>query len=71
VSVPADLSVAGFDDIPIVRDLQPPLTSVHLPLDELGVRALELVMSEPTSRRRIQRVRGDVVMRASTSPPKR
>jgi LacI family transcriptional regulator len=71
VAVPADLSLAGFDDIPIVRDLQPPLTSVHLPLDDLGVRALELVLSEPSSRRRILRVRGDVVMRASTAPPKR
>lgn len=71
VAVPGELSVAGFDDIPIVRDLHPPLTSVHLPLEELGVRVLELAMSEPSSRRRIQRVRGDVVMRASTSPPTR
>ncbi len=69
VDVPAELSLAGFDDIPIVRDLQPPLTSVRLPLDELGVRAMELVLAEPTARRRVQRVRGDVVMRASTAPP--
>jgi LacI family transcriptional regulator len=69
LSVPDDLSLAGFDDIPIVRDLQPPLTSVHLPLDELGARALELALSEPRARRRIQRIRGDVILRASTAPP--
>jgi LacI family transcriptional regulator len=71
VAVPGDLSVAGFDDIPIVRDLHPPLTSVHLPLEELGVRVLELALSEPASRRRVQRIRGEVVLRASTSAPTR
>lgn len=69
VAVPGRLSVAGFDDIPIVRDLEPPLTSVHLPLEDLGRWALELALSEPSPRRRIRRVRGDVVMRTSTAPP--
>jgi LacI family transcriptional regulator len=71
VRVPDDLSVAGFDDIPTVRDLTPALTTVRLPLDELGERALELAMSEPRKRRRIQRIHGQVVLRDSTAPPRR
>jgi LacI family transcriptional regulator len=42
-SVPRDLSVAGFDDIPIARYLAPPLTTVKVDMAELGRRAFELL----------------------------
>ncbi|MFC0506701.1 LacI family DNA-binding transcriptional regulator [Micromonospora costi] len=68
LSVPADVSVAGFDDIPIVRDLTPPLTTVALPLQQLGERAMQLALTEnPGRRRRIHRMAGEVVLRASTA----
>ena len=68
LSVPADISVAGFDDIPIVRDLAPPLTTVALPLPQLGERAIELALTDnPGRRRRIHRMAGEVVLRASTA----
>ena len=38
--VGADLAVAGFDDIATGRDIRPGLTTVHVPLEELGYRAL-------------------------------
>ena len=41
VSVPADVAVAGFDDIPISRYLTPPLSSVRVSPTELGGRAME------------------------------
>jgi LacI family transcriptional regulator len=67
LSVPEDVSMAGFDDIPIIRDLTPPLTTVALPLEELGARAMELTLTENTGRRsRIHRMAGEVVIRAST-----
>ncbi|TDD35076.1 LacI family transcriptional regulator [Actinomadura sp. KC06] len=70
VSVPGDISLAGFDDIPIVRDLTPALTTVALPMDAMGERVMGLALREPASRRsRVERVSGEVVLRASTAPP--
>ncbi|RSN51901.1 MULTISPECIES: LacI family DNA-binding transcriptional regulator [Actinomadura] len=71
VRVPEDVSLAGFDDIPIVGDLTPPLTTVALPLGEMGERVMGLALREPAGRRsRIERIAGEVVLRASTAPPR-
>jgi LacI family transcriptional regulator len=70
VDVPGEISLAGFDDIPIVRDLVPPLTTVALPLEEMGERLMNLALREPRgSRSRIERIAGEVVLRASTAAP--
>ena len=42
--VPEDLSVIGFDDLPFAADLSPALTTVRLPLHEMGERAMELLL---------------------------
>lgn len=65
--VPADISVAGFDDIPGLSDQVPSLTTVRLPLRYMGERVLELVLADrghagPTA----LTVSGDVVVREST-----
>jgi LacI family transcriptional regulator len=44
VDVPGRLAVAGFDDIPAARCVFPPLTSVHVPIAELGGRAMERLL---------------------------
>ena len=44
VAVPDDVAVAGFDDIPIARYVSPPLSSVHVPIAQLGERAMELLL---------------------------
>ncbi|WP_350347541.1 LacI family DNA-binding transcriptional regulator [Agromyces sp. G08B096] len=58
-----DLAVAGFDDIPTVRDVTPPLTTVRVPLDELGRRALRLALDDGDEGGAIQT---EVVLREST-----
>jgi len=69
IRVPGDISVAGFDDIPIVRELTPSLTTVALPLERLGEQAMELALNENPGRGpRILRAAGTVVMRSSTAP---
>ncbi|MGC7102361.1 LacI family DNA-binding transcriptional regulator [Amycolatopsis lurida] len=68
ISVPGQVSLAGFDDIPVVRDLDPPLTTVALPLEELGEKAMELaIKGNKGSRSRILRMAGEVVLRSSTA----
>lgn len=41
--IPEDLALVGFDDIPIARFLTPPLTTVKVPIAELGRRGFALV----------------------------
>lgn len=64
--VPDDVAVAGFDDIPTLRDVTPPLTTVALPLTETGRRAMELATEPGPDGLRIQEMAGTVVVRAST-----
>ncbi|GAA3462338.1 LacI family DNA-binding transcriptional regulator [Saccharothrix longispora] len=67
--VPEDVSVAGFDDIPTLRDLVPALSTVRLPLEEMGERAAHLVLDGVAGQPRTVKVAGEVVLRASTSSP--
>ena len=47
LAVPADIALAGFDDIGTLRDVYPPLTTVRLPLKRMGEMAAGLVLAEP------------------------
>lgn len=68
VSVPKDISLAGFDDIPVVRDLTPALTTVALPLEALGEHAMDLALKGARgTRSRILRLEGEAVLRESTA----
>src|SRR5690349_19408903 len=70
VEVPADIAVAGFDDIPTLRDVYPPLTTVRLPLKRMGEMAADLVLSaQVPGRPRVLPVPGEVILRQSTLPP--
>jgi len=45
LKVPADVSIAGFDDIPAASTVTPPLTTIRQPLDEIGARAVDEVLA--------------------------
>jgi LacI family transcriptional regulator len=61
--VPEDIQVAGFDDIPTLRDSVPGLTTVRLPLNELGEQAVALALGDVVGEVSIP---GEVVRREST-----
>lgn len=71
VSVPDELSLIGFDDIPIVRHLTPSLSTVALDLERMGREAMDLVLdtSAPGRARRIT-IPAHLVLRESTAAPR-
>ncbi|MDP9206653.1 MAG: LacI family transcriptional regulator [Gemmatimonadota bacterium] len=70
VQVPEEMAVAGFDDIPLARFMDPPLSSVHVPICELGARAVELLLHGIRHKndhpRRRERMLTELVIRRST-----
>ena len=46
IRVPADVSVVGFDDVPEAAHYWPPLTTIRQDFDEVGRRALALLLAE-------------------------
>lgn len=71
--VPADLTVVGFDDIPLAQYLSPPLTSIHVPVFEMGARAVARLIAalkgEPVEDGKSVRLPTRLVVRASCAPP--
>ncbi|WP_199442417.1 LacI family DNA-binding transcriptional regulator [Umezawaea beigongshangensis] len=70
LTVPDDVSVVGFDDVPAAHRADPPLTTVRQPLIEKGRRAGELALRLLDGERPGTPVRlpADLVVRASTGP---
>lgn len=72
--VPSDISVAGFNDIAVSRDLVPSLTTVRLPLREMGALALEIALAgtDVDDHRSTERRLGiELVVRDSTGQARR
>jgi LacI family transcriptional regulator len=74
--VPGDLSVVGFDDIPLASYLRPALTTVALPAYEMGAAAMRLLLEllhqdddGTTAAPPVVRLPVRLVVRDSTAPP--
>jgi len=73
--VPGDVSVVGYDDIPVAAYMTPPLTTMRQPFDAVAQEGLELLLYA------IEKPQADppaavqqpveLVIRASTAPPAR
>jgi DNA-binding LacI/PurR family transcriptional regulator len=74
LSVPGDVSVVGFDDVPESGYYLPPLTTVRQDFGEVGRRALGALLEQMTSQDEpIPRIRvaPELIVRGSASPPRR
>lgn len=60
-----DVSLAGFDDIGLTQDVTPALSTVHVPLTDVGRRAMELALNDHPDPQRIT-VPTTVILRDST-----
>ncbi|MDG4791697.1 LacI family DNA-binding transcriptional regulator [Micromonospora sp. WMMD1102] len=71
IEVPGRISVVGFDDMPIARDVTPALTTIRLPLADMGARAMTLALQppEPLNTPQVEHVAAELVRRASSGPP--
>ncbi|RZU24723.1 LacI family DNA-binding transcriptional regulator [Streptomyces sp. BK239] len=49
--IPDDVALVGYDDSAIARHMDPPLTSVRQPIEEMGRRMLDLLLTEIADRR--------------------
>jgi LacI family xylobiose transport system transcriptional regulator len=71
--VPEDISVVGYDDIPLARWLSPRLTTVHQPLQQMGAEATKLIIGwaehPPESTPRMD-LATTLVVRESTAAPR-
>lgn len=70
VDVPGEMSVVGYDDVPLATLVTPALTTVRVPLDRMGRRAVDLLLARlagttPASGARLP---VELVIRGSAGP---
>ncbi|MBO8185281.1 LacI family DNA-binding transcriptional regulator [Streptomyces spirodelae] len=69
--VPHDLSVVGYDDVPVARWSSPALTTVHQPLRQMAEEAVHMLLrlraQEPVTTR--LELATSLIVRKSTAPP--
>lgn len=80
LSVPGDVSVVGVDDIELCRYVDPPLTTIRQPLEDMGARAAGLLFERglerpaaderPAAANPPELAPATLVVRDSTAPPR-
>jgi LacI family transcriptional regulator len=72
LSCPGDMSVIGFNDMPFMDKMQPPLTTLRVAHYEIGAEAARLLLTafeEPERPPRSVLLTPTLVVRSSTAPP--
>lgn len=72
VAVPEEFAVAGFDDIPIARYVNPPLSSVRVDIPGLGARAVRVLLDaieKKNAHRRSQEILPTALVPRDTTGP--
>lgn len=72
--IPQDISLVGFDDLQVAQILDPPLTTVHQPIREMGRSAAQMLLNNMqgyNGTRKTILLPTELVVRGSTAPPRR
>jgi DNA-binding LacI/PurR family transcriptional regulator len=70
--IPEDVSIVGFDDLPIAGYVDPPLTTVHQPMREVGALAASTILDRIAGGEPVvgpQLLPAELIVRLSTGPP--
>jgi LacI family transcriptional regulator len=72
VAVPGEISISGFDDIELASHLDPPLTTIHVPTQRMGQAIADYIIRvfDGDDVALPIRVEAELVVRASTAPPR-
>jgi len=46
LSIPGDIAIVGFDDLPIATQMDPPLSTIHQPIQRIGEQAVQLLINQ-------------------------
>ena len=73
IAVPGEMSIIGFDDLPIARYVSPQLTTIRVPAAEMGKRAAEALIDSIEAGESVSpcELATDLLVRGTTAPPKR
>ena len=73
IAVPDAVSVTGFDDMEAASILVPALTTVRVPMRELGYAAAQQILARigGTDSARVTELAVDLIVRGTTAPPRR
>src|SRR5215471_19325704 len=63
--VPEDVSVVAFDDVPVARDVTPALTTIRVPMVEMGRQSMRLALRDPQAPYEVVRLETELIERAS------
>ena len=66
IAIPKDVSLVGFDDSPAGIYIQPPLTTIKQPFQEIAKRAISLLMSK-AKERKSEIIPVELIIRSSTA----
>jgi LacI family transcriptional regulator len=68
--VPQDISVAGYSDLEIVSQLDPALSTVHIPAEQIGTCTADFLIDSIKGRSGPRKIEfeAEIIIRGSTGP---
>ncbi len=72
LTVPGDISIVGFDDLPIGQYISPQLTTIRVPAAKMGLRAAEVLIRSIENGEDVDacELPTDLIVRGTTGPPR-